>query len=61
MDQAIIWSGGAGPGDFQEAIELLPELPMDSLTECVVPLAQFDDAWQQFRSGAHLKVLVQLA
>ena len=60
-DKTIIWSIGAESEDFREAVHLLPDLPMSSLTECVVPMPQFNEAWDLFRQGDHLKVLLEVA
>ena len=60
-DKSMIWSGGAEPTDFQEAIRLLPQLSMDGLTERVLPLSQFSEAWESFRQGDHLKVLIKVS
>jgi 2-desacetyl-2-hydroxyethyl bacteriochlorophyllide A dehydrogenase len=61
LDKTIIWSAGAGKNDFCEAIELLPQLPVKAMTDFALPLSNFKEAWDSFRKGEHLKVLVQVA
>jgi D-arabinose 1-dehydrogenase-like Zn-dependent alcohol dehydrogenase/glycosyltransferase involved in cell wall biosynthesis len=61
LDKTIVWSIGAGPDEFKEAVRLLPQLPLDDLTSCVYPLARFAEAWESFRSGENLKVLLKVS
>jgi threonine dehydrogenase-like Zn-dependent dehydrogenase/GT2 family glycosyltransferase len=58
-DKAVVGSVGSTAADFREAVRLLPQLPLDPLTDAVRPLAQFDQVWAAFRGREHLKVLLQ--
>ena len=60
-DKTIVWSVGAGRVDFEEAIKLLPRLPLNGVTDCVVPLSRFNEAWEVFRRGENLKVLLKVS
>ena len=60
FDKTMIWSFGAGSDDYREAMRLLPQIPMDRLTDWVFPLSQFHDAWDSYSRGDHLKVLLKV-
>ena len=60
-EKAVIWSAGADGADFQEAAELLPRLPLADSWYEAVPLTEFQRAWESFRRGDHLKVLVEVS
>jgi hypothetical protein len=46
--------------DFQAAIEILPQLELDLFTEGVFPLKGFHRAWDDFRAGEYLKILLEV-
>ncbi|MCC6472872.1 MAG: alcohol dehydrogenase catalytic domain-containing protein [Burkholderiales bacterium] len=58
FDKAVIGSVGSGAADFAEAISLLPSLALDPLTEAVMPLEAFGEAWASFRRREKLKILL---
>ena len=60
-EKSMIWAGGARPAEFQQAAKLVTQLPMDTLTSVVVPLAEFREAWERFRGGDDLKILLGVA
>lgn len=59
-DKTIIGSVGSSAEDFEEAVQLLPQLPLDPFIENVVPLSEFADAWQSFRRQEYLKTLLKV-
>lgn len=59
-DKIIVGSVGSSGEDFEEAIRLLRELPLDPFLEDIVPLSGFADAWRCFRQGEDLKTLLQI-
>ena len=60
-DKDVVWSRGAELASFREAIRLLPQLPLGGLSPHVVPLSRFQEAWETFRKGDHLKVVLKVA
>ena len=56
-----MWSAGAEEADFQEAARMLSRLKTEALTGYAVPLADFEKAWDSFRAGDRLKVLVEVS
>jgi 2-desacetyl-2-hydroxyethyl bacteriochlorophyllide A dehydrogenase len=59
-DKMIVGSVGSNPEDFQEAVEILGDLDVASLTESVLPLGDFEQAWALSRAGKHLKVILDV-
>lgn len=59
MDKTIVGSVGSGPKEFEEAIRILPELDVDAFLECLLPLDQFEKAWDLFRERRHLKIILE--
>ena len=57
-DKAIVGSVGSGAADFEEAIDLLLEIDTDALTQKVLPLEAFEEAWELARRRDHLKILL---
>jgi len=60
-EKTIVWSAGADEADFQKAARMLSNLPTTALTSYSVPLPRFADAWDAFRAGDRLKVLVEIS
>lgn len=56
----IIGSVGSSKEDFDEAIATLPSLDVIGIIEKVLPLSQFEKAWELVKMRKHLKVLLQL-
>ena len=46
--------------EFDEAIDLLPQLPMHALLGNVIPLEHYAEVWTNFRQRKSLKVLLQV-
>lgn len=58
-EKVIVGSVDAESVDFQKALELLPKLNLEPFTEVVMPLKDFEKAWQLYRSENHLKILLK--
>ena len=58
-EKVIIGSVGAEGEDFGKALKLLPELDTKPFTEIVMPLEEFEKAWQLHRTSKHLKILLK--
>lgn len=58
VDKTMIWSVGAGHDDMREAVKVLNGVPTRGLTERVFPMSQFRQAWEGFRRGDDLKILL---
>ena len=59
-DKTIIGSVGSTAADFDQAIGLLPEIDSGAFFECILPFAEFHQAWNTARSGKHLKVVLEI-
>lgn len=58
-EKMILGSVGGGPYEFDEALQLLPKLETTYLTQTILPLAEFQKAWQMQESGKHLKIILK--
>lgn len=59
-DKTIVGSVGSGPEDFDEAIKLLPALNSHPFLQCIMPLAQFREAWRMHREKKYLKIILEV-
>jgi len=57
-DKTVVGSASCGSQEYEEALQLLPDLDLDIYRQCILPLDQFRDAWDIFRKRIHLKVLL---
>jgi 2-desacetyl-2-hydroxyethyl bacteriochlorophyllide A dehydrogenase len=57
-DKTVVGSVGSSSQEFEEAIQLLPELDVNAYLQCILPLERYRDGWEAFREGKHLKVLL---
>jgi len=60
-EKTIVWAAGADETDFRKAARMLSRLKTDALTDYSVPLAKFEEAWNAYRTGDRLKVLVEIS
>lgn len=60
-DKCVVGSVGSAGEDFETALRLLGELDVSALTETVLPLHQFERAWELCRVREHLKVLLRVS
>ncbi len=59
-DKTIVGSVGSGHDDFEQAIELLQHIGTSTLIEKVLPMSEYQQAWQMARSGEALKVVLRV-
>ena len=59
-DKTIVGSVGSSARDFDEAIQTIPKLDLKPFTSKVFPFKEFREAWDAFRSGEHLKILLEI-
>ncbi|OHA30079.1 MAG: hypothetical protein A3G52_02265 [Candidatus Taylorbacteria bacterium RIFCSPLOWO2_12_FULL_43_20] len=59
QEKVIIGSVGADSEDFDEALNLLSDLDMVPFVQVVMPLKNFEEAWQAHKSLKHLKILLK--
>lgn len=59
FEKVIVGSVGAQSEDFPKALELLPKLDMKPFLDAIIPLNNFEKAWEQLRTGKHLKIILK--
>ena len=59
QEKVIIGSVGAEWGDFDKALELLPKLDTTAFTQTVLPLKDYQKAWELQNSAKYLKILLK--
>ena len=59
-DKTVVESAGSGAKEYAEAIKLLPQLDLEALVRCVLPLDRFREGWDYLREGKQLKVLLEV-
>lgn len=57
-EKVIVGSVGGASEDFRAALELLPTLNTSPFTQVILPLEDFQKAWELHRSSQHLKILL---
>jgi 2-desacetyl-2-hydroxyethyl bacteriochlorophyllide A dehydrogenase len=60
-DKTVVGSVGSTARDFEEAISFLPRLQTSAFTEKILPLSDFERAWELSRTGKHLKVMLKVS
>ncbi len=60
-DKTVVGSVGSSREDFEDAIALLPSLRLDAFFKCVMPLYEFESAWEKSRQGDILKVILKIS
>lgn len=58
-ENVVVGSVGADGVDFEAALELLPKLDMEEFTKVVMPLKDFEKAWETHKTFKYLKILLQ--
>jgi threonine dehydrogenase-like Zn-dependent dehydrogenase len=58
FDKTVTGSVGSTKEDFEEAIELLPQLDLEPYFEALYPMDQFEAAWAMSETGDVLKVML---
>lgn len=59
-EKAIVGSLGSGPAEYEEALRLLPHLPLDAFLQHVVPLDRYAAVWAGFRAHRDLKTMLRV-
>ena len=59
-DKTVVGSVGSTSHEYEEALALLPELDLEPLLQCILPLEEYRQGWDHFRQREHLKVLLAL-
>ncbi len=58
FDKTVVGSVGSNGGDFEEALRTLPSLDKSAFLMARYPVEEFERAWSDVRSRAHLKVML---
>ena len=58
-EKVMIGSVGSEKEDFAQALKLLPKLDMAPFTKVVMPLENFEKAWQLHKTSKYLKILLK--
>ena len=58
--KTIVGSVGSTRKDFQWALSYLTQIDSEQFINKVLPLQDFDKAWDLHRSGKHLKILLKV-
>ena len=61
FDKTVVGSVGSSAKDFAEAINLLPQLVTTSFLEKILPMTEFQQAWDLARSNKYLKVILKIS
>ena len=59
-DKTVVGSVGSTSQEYEEALKLLPQINVDALLQCILPLDQYRQGWDHFRQHNYLKVLLSL-
>ncbi len=57
-DKMVAGSVGSTAEDFEDALKLLPQLPLDAYFQCPMPLRDFARGWEVSQTGDVLKVIL---
>jgi threonine dehydrogenase-like Zn-dependent dehydrogenase len=60
FDKAVVGSVGSNGGDFEEALATLPLLETTPFLQACYPLEEYQRAWDDVRSRAHIKVMLRI-
>jgi threonine dehydrogenase-like Zn-dependent dehydrogenase len=60
FDKAVVGSVGSNGGDFEEALATLSLLDTSPFLRSCYPLEQYERAWDDVRSRAHIKVMLKM-
>jgi 2-desacetyl-2-hydroxyethyl bacteriochlorophyllide A dehydrogenase len=60
FDKAVVGSVGSNGGDFDEALATLPLLETSPFLKACYPLEDYERAWADVRSRAHIKVMLKI-
>lgn len=60
FDKAVVGSVGSNGADFEEALATLPLLDTSPFLQQCYPLEEYERAWNDVRSRAHIKVMLKM-
>jgi 2-desacetyl-2-hydroxyethyl bacteriochlorophyllide A dehydrogenase len=60
FDKTVVGSVGSNGGDFEEALATLPLLDTSPFLQACYPLEEYERAWTDVRSRAHVKVMLRM-
>lgn len=60
FDKAVVGSVGSSGADFDEALATLPLLNTSPFLQSCYPLEEYERAWNDVRSRAHIKVMLKM-
>ncbi|MBI2042738.1 MAG: hypothetical protein HYT21_03275, partial [Candidatus Nealsonbacteria bacterium] len=58
-EKAVIGSVGGREGDFDDALQLLPQLNTRPFLKNILPLRDFKKAWQMHKDSRNLKIILK--
>lgn len=59
-DKTVVGSLGSSAVDFEQAIQVLPQIRLDPFLECILPFEKYREGWEIARNGKQLKVLLEM-
>jgi 2-desacetyl-2-hydroxyethyl bacteriochlorophyllide A dehydrogenase len=60
FDKIVVGSVGSSAKHFELAIDLLPRINTEVFTENILPLTEYEQAWELARSQEHLKIILKI-
>ena len=60
FDKTVVGSVGSNGRDFEEALATLPLLETAPFLKASYPLEEYERAWADVRSRAHIKVMLKI-
>ena len=60
FDKTVVGSVGSNGADFEEALATLPLLDTSPFLQALYPLEEYERAWLDVRSRAHIKVMLKM-
>jgi len=60
FDKTVVGSVGSNGADFEEALATLPLLDTSPFLQAFYPLEEYERAWTDVRSRAHIKVMLRI-
>jgi 2-desacetyl-2-hydroxyethyl bacteriochlorophyllide A dehydrogenase len=60
FDKTVVGSVGSNGADFEEALATLPLLDTNAFLQSSYPLEEYERAWADVRSRAHIKVMLRI-
>jgi len=58
--KTVVGSVGSSSAEFEEALQVLPRLPLEPFLGHILPLEEFKKAWECSLRRDHLKTLIEV-